>query len=129
MVDASEGVLGLEWIDGHSVRRLLPDGSDEGTTEEDGADDDRKMQSSAEDLLNDYKISVGMSIAPSLFECSECSLLDDLMTLIGNEIAKMHRADVIHGDLTTSNMMLRRPAPNHQADLVSLPFATSQHYF
>lgn len=32
------------------------------------------------------------------------------MTLIGTEIAKMHLADIIHGDLTTSNMMLRCPA-------------------
>lgn len=32
------------------------------------------------------------------------------MQLIGQEIAKMHLADVIHGDLTTSNMMLRRPS-------------------
>lgn len=29
------------------------------------------------------------------------------MELIGIELAKMHMADVIHGDLTTSNMMLR----------------------
>ncbi|KAI5992837.1 hypothetical protein EDC04DRAFT_1288853 [Pisolithus marmoratus] len=27
--------------------------------------------------------------------------------MIGVEIAKMHLADIIHGDLTTSNMMLR----------------------
>lgn len=31
------------------------------------------------------------------------------MALIGAEIAKMHQADVVHGDLTTSNMMLRLP--------------------
>lgn len=31
------------------------------------------------------------------------------MMLIGIELAKMHAADVIHGDLTTSNMMLRHP--------------------
>lgn len=35
--------------------------------------------------------------------------VDSLMGLIGIEIAKMHLADIIHGDLTTSNMMLRRP--------------------
>ena len=35
---------------------------------------------------------------------------DTLMRMIGGEIAKMHLADVIHGDLTTSNMMLRHPA-------------------
>jgi hypothetical protein len=32
------------------------------------------------------------------------------MHLIGAEIAKMHAADIIHGDLTTSNMMLRHPS-------------------
>ena len=32
------------------------------------------------------------------------------MCLIGTEIAKMHLADIIHGDLTTSNMMLRHPS-------------------
>lgn len=37
-------------------------------------------------------------------------LLDVLMDLIGVEIAKMHMADIIHGDLTTSNMMLRYPS-------------------
>ena len=30
------------------------------------------------------------------------------MQKIGTEIAEMHQADVIHGDLTTSNMMLYR---------------------
>ena len=31
------------------------------------------------------------------------------MDQMGTEIAKMHLADVIHGDLTTSNMMIRQP--------------------
>jgi tRNA A-37 threonylcarbamoyl transferase component Bud32 len=35
---------------------------------------------------------------------------DDLMKLIGSEIAKMHQADIIHSDLTTSNLMLRHPS-------------------
>jgi hypothetical protein len=38
--------------------------------------------------------------------------------MIGTEIAKMHLADVIHGDLTTSNMMLRRPTPSAESNLV-----------
>jgi TP53 regulating kinase-like protein len=32
------------------------------------------------------------------------------MVMVGIEIAKMHLADIIHGDLTTSNMMLRHPS-------------------
>jgi TP53 regulating kinase-like protein len=41
-----------------------------------------------------------------------------MMTLIGTEIAKMHLVDVVHGDLTTSNMMLRHSS-NSQTELVS----------
>ena len=48
--------------------------------------------------------------------------VDEVMLLIGAEIAKMHLADVVHGDLTTSNMMLRQPSvttPEAKASLVS----------
>lgn len=38
------------------------------------------------------------------------------MLLIGTEIAKMHKADIIHGDLTTSNMMLRHPSSFQSTD-------------
>lgn len=30
------------------------------------------------------------------------------MQLIGQELGRMHRVDIIHGDLTTSNMIVRR---------------------
>lgn len=38
---------------------------------------------------------------------SSRGLADTLMSLIGYQLAKMHSVDVIHGDLTTSNMMMR----------------------
>lgn len=34
-------------------------------------------------------------------------LLDAIARSIGISIARMHRTDIIHGDLTTSNMLLR----------------------
>lgn len=34
------------------------------------------------------------------------------MSMIGYEIATMHLADVVHGDLTTSNMMVRHHTGN-----------------
>lgn len=43
MVDAAEGILGLEWIDGQSVRRLIPGEDGEG-----------------EDALGEYGVTVGM---------------------------------------------------------------------
>lgn len=33
--------------------------------------------------------------------------VDDMLRSIGREIAKMHIAEIVHGDLTTSNMMIR----------------------
>ena len=42
------------------------------------------------------------------------------MRLIGTEIAKMHLADIIHSDLTTSNLMLRHPRSCKSTELVCL---------
>ncbi|KAF9018553.1 kinase-like protein [Hymenopellis radicata] len=86
MVDASEGVLGLEWIDGQSIRKLIP-----GAEPEDDDDNEEELDVTAESL-EEYGLS-----------------LEALMGLVGTEIAKMHLTDIIHGDLTTSNMMLRHP--------------------
>ncbi|KAJ7671956.1 hypothetical protein B0H17DRAFT_1162060 [Mycena rosella] len=112
MVDAAEGVLGIDWIDGNSVRKLLPGGAGE----EDEATSSEDEEPDPVDLLHEYDISVGV-----------------LGQLIGQEIAKMHLADVIHGDLTTSNMMLRHPASfksRHstlRTELVLIDFGLSYH--
>jgi len=96
MVDAREGILGLEWIEGKSVRRLLPSGEEEEVAVED-------------DLLKEYDIST-----------------DQLLAKIGKEIAQMHKIDIIHGDLTTSNMMLQHPSSflsqHRPAELVLIDF-------
>lgn len=36
-----------------------------------------------------------------------------LLERIGRAVARLHAIGVIHGDLTTSNLMLHRPAPDH----------------
>ncbi|KAL0565952.1 serine/threonine-protein kinase bud32 [Marasmius crinis-equi] len=103
MVDATSGILGIEWIDGQSVRKLLPGGSD--------GEEENELEEEEDDPLREYGVSV-----------------DEIMKLVGTEIAKMHKADVIHGDLTTSNMMLRRPSsfetsqPNLLTELVLIDF-------
>ncbi|TFK68920.1 hypothetical protein BDN72DRAFT_646710 [Pluteus cervinus] len=110
-VDASEGILGIEWIDGLSVRRLLPGGT------EDEEDLDGESIHDPQAKLSAHGISVG-----------------NLMSLIGIELAKMHAADIIHGDLTTSNMMLRHltkfQVPVGSSDslqLVLIDFGLSYH--
>ena len=48
------------------------------------------------------------------------------MSQVGTELAKMHMADVIHGDLTTSNMMLSQQSDvlssNQQSEVVGKYF-------
>ncbi|KAG8686131.1 serine/threonine-protein kinase bud32, partial [Ceratobasidium sp. 394] len=95
-VHADSGVLGIEWIDGSSVRKVLgggAEGEDEGDEESDEQEDI--------DVLNE---TYGLTE-------------ERLMEFIGAEIAKMHRGDIIHGDLTTSNMMLRRKKESKEAEL------------
>ncbi len=46
---------------------------------------------------------------------------DNLAYKIGVEIAKIHSLDIIHGDITTSNMMLR------DGKLVFLDFGLGRH--
>ena len=57
MVDATEGVLGIEWIEGHSVRKLLPGGA-----EDDGSDDVDNIDVIDSVNLNEYGVSVGMNV-------------------------------------------------------------------
>ncbi|KJA15842.1 hypothetical protein HYPSUDRAFT_91682 [Hypholoma sublateritium FD-334 SS-4] len=101
MVDASEGILGIEWIEGNSVKHLLPSGA-------------------AEDVDGDEEVPTGLHA----YTLEDYGLsADTLMGLIGVEIAKMHLADIIHGDLTTSNMMVRKAS----SQLVLIDFGLSYH--
>lgn len=47
------------------------------------------------------------------------------MTSIGRAIGLMHNADVIHGDLTTSNMLLRAASPGASPSVVLIDFGLS----
>jgi TP53 regulating kinase-like protein len=105
-VDAASGALGIEWIDGKSIRSLLGSG-DEG---EETEDEDDVALAEDEDFLTEYRVPKGMNLSHS---CQVTDLRHDsdtLMVMVGAEIAKMHLADIIHGDLTTSNMMMRHPS-------------------
>lgn len=139
MVDLEIGLLGIEWIDGMSVRQILGGGADddlpEGDDDEDGADgeDDTEADDERVDHLEKFGISQGTSVACFRGWTTANLAQDILLSLIGTEIAKMHRADIIHGDLTTSNMMLRTRSPSpssssqpsSSAELVSLGFLCS----
>jgi TP53 regulating kinase-like protein len=64
MVDATEGMLGIEWIEGKSVRMLLPGGADAEEEVEEVEETDSDVESRAESFdenpLTEYEISQGM---------------------------------------------------------------------
>jgi TP53 regulating kinase-like protein len=95
-VDDVQGVLGLELIQGKSIRELLGGGSEGDEIDEAPSQDEQEIE------LSELK--------------EEDAIV--LMRLIGEQIAKMHLAHVIHGDLTTSNMMARRKQ-NGEMEIVS----------
>ncbi|KAF8734509.1 Lipopolysaccharide kinase (Kdo/WaaP) family, partial [Rhizoctonia solani] len=107
-VHADTGVLGIEWIEGTSVRKVLGGGA-EGEEELDVAEEEIEDEEAEMDELKDV---YGLT-------------QEGLMTLIGEEIAKMHKSDIIHGDLTTSNMMLRQDIKNKETQLVLIDFGLS----
>ena len=66
MVDAVEGVLGIEWIEGSSVRFLLGGGAEDEETVEEVDDTEDSAEDIVEDLqdpLLEYNISSGMCCA------------------------------------------------------------------
>ncbi|KAF1945994.1 serine/threonine-protein kinase bud32 [Clathrospora elynae] len=93
-VDAEEGWLVLEYVDGQTVRGVL-DGWAHRVSEREKEADTRTEGQGNEGIL-------------------------DLMRRVGREVGKLHELGVCHGDLTTSNIMLRTPPPDSPP-----PFPTS----
>lgn len=122
MVDAAAGALGIEWIEGKSVRCLLPGGA--GDEIEGDGEIESEVDNDSDDALKEFGVSVGM-LRLACYNNTTDPPVEKLMTLIGIQLARMHSADVIHGDLTTSNMMLRHPSsftsddPDTPTELVS----------
>jgi TP53 regulating kinase-like protein len=90
--DADAGWLVLEYVNGRTIRRVLDSWAEEVKAEEkrvfaEGGDAGQLARaggSGTEDIL-------------------------DLMRRVGQEVGKLHELGVCHGDLTTSNLMLRVP--------------------
>ena len=59
MVDAAEGILGIEWIDGKSVRFLLGGGAEGEAVVEEDLDEVEDEEPPEEDPLQEYGISQG----------------------------------------------------------------------
>lgn len=87
-VDEARGEIYMEWITGQTLREVLDQA-----------------------LLHTTPLTSSPPACPS----TQQDLLY-LMTRIGSAIAAMHAVHVIHGDLTTSNIMIRAPPPGAPGD-------------
>ncbi|KAF1849457.1 kinase-like protein [Cucurbitaria berberidis CBS 394.84] len=89
--DWEAGWLVLEYVEGRTVRRVL-DGWAERIHERDARRKETEGEEMGEGQGNEEML--------------------DLMRRVGREVGKLHELGVCHGDLTTSNLMLRQP-PQH----------------
>jgi TP53 regulating kinase-like protein len=86
-LDEREGWIMIEWIEGEVVRIRLNEWL-------------RRRKAEGEDGLGD----------------DHAIVLKALMGRLGSAVARMHGVGIIHGDLTTSNLMLKGAASNDLAD-------------
>ncbi|KAK7533390.1 kinase-like protein [Phyllosticta citricarpa] len=113
-VDWDAGWLLLEWIPGHTIRacldrylhdalatRSLP-ALDAVREEAEGGEEGEEQQQEGEQAPRDHGV-LDKTRVPELW---------DLMTRVGRAVGRMHAVGVVHGDLTTSNLMLRTPSPS-----------------
>ena len=93
--DWEAGWLVLEYVEGRTVRRVLDEwakakSTTTTTTTTTGDENKSDGQGEGESKANDP--------------------INNLMRLVGTEVGKLHNLGVCHGDLTTSNIMLRTPS-------------------
>lgn len=90
--DADAGWMVLEYVDGRTIRRVLDSWADEVKEQE------KRVFTEGGDA--GQLARVGGSGNDEIM---------DLMGRVGREVGKLHELGVCHGDLTTSNLMLRIP--------------------
>ncbi|GFZ50708.1 Atypical serine/threonine protein kinase BUD32 [Saitozyma sp. JCM 24511] len=126
-VDPAQGLLGLEKVEGWSVREILGGGA-EGEVEahegeEEGEEEIERGPAEGSlheegGLVEDEAESEGMQKLKQLGVTQE-----HLMKSMGAALASLHLTTIIHGDLTTSNMMVRlTPGSSEPYEVVLIDF-------
>ena len=120
-VDEAHGVLGLEKIEGWSVREVLGGGAEGEAAQEDAAEGEEEA---AVDETEEEEETEGMKALKQAGVTVEA-----LMSAIGAALARLHITTIVHGDLTTSNMMVRLTPdrPGEAFEIVSPNDFGTQH--
>ncbi|KAI8155006.1 EKC/KEOPS complex subunit BUD32 [Colletotrichum sp. SAR 10_71] len=112
-LDEAAGWIMLEWIPGAPVRvrinewldSVVPSQGLAGVPEEET--DDKVMADTQEATTTTTPEEKAAAAAPR----RDATEIKNLMSRMGAAVGKMHKIGIVHGDLTTSNMMLRPPKP------------------
>ncbi|OCF36076.1 BUD32 protein kinase [Kwoniella heveanensis CBS 569] len=123
-VDEKGGVLGLERVEGWSVREVLGGGAEgEVEIEDDEAEEELPVDV---DVSEGKRRSVGED-NEGMKALRELGVTQEhLMRSIGTALARLHITTIIHGDLTTSNMMVRlTPGETEPFEIVMIDFGLS----
>lgn len=94
--DWEAGWIALEWIEGFTIRKCL----------------DKFLQGviiDEEDVTLGDETDIGKQV-----DAERKAELWDLMARVGRGVGRLHEIGVVHGDLTTSNLMLRPPQSRQQ---------------
>lgn len=103
-MDPAAGWMMMEWIEGVPVRAAINEWLGERPAPEEKDDDAKDAEAAAD--------------AAEAAGAGDEAPLIDLMKRVGAAVGALHRTGVVHGDLTTSNMMLR-PGGGGQANGVA----------
>ncbi|MCJ1351642.1 MAG: TP53 regulating kinase [Icmadophila ericetorum] len=91
----SGGWMMMEWIEGKTVKKIL----------------DLRL-ATAQGSSSSRNTGIDSKDPKQVEQRSDPSLVE-LMVKIGQAVGKMHKIGITHGDLTTSNLMLRPPTSPH----------------
>ncbi|OLN86489.1 EKC/KEOPS complex subunit BUD32 [Colletotrichum chlorophyti] len=121
-LDEVAGWIMLEWIPGAPVRVRINEYLDsrfptrtplrdipETTSTSSAAQEDTPMKDQTDPDAQTKPPRASASTTASPSSTTDHPDLKDLMRRVGAAIGKMHSTGIVHGDLTTSNMMLRPP--------------------
>jgi TP53 regulating kinase-like protein len=123
--DESDGIksacLFMEHVHGCTIRNYINMEVDDvvGSSKTDSSPDDSTSSSEAEPPSKKQKCneneSVGKAPKNKKIVTRKCKNAKKVSYAVGVAIGKMHNVNIIHGDLTTSNIMMRNP-PNSETN-------------
>lgn len=108
-LDAEGGWLMMEWVEGGSVRGVLDRELGRWLEGEGERDAGSGEVSGEEVVVGEGAVNTGEGTGMG----KEGRGLWGLMGRIGKTVGRMHQMDVVHGDLTTSNLLLRPSTRQH----------------